>query len=426
MTTRTGRARTRTASRRAVVAAALLTGAATCGVPAPVANAAVAPTVTTSATSLTAEARPCTEGQTRYVAEAPAALSRLGARKAWELATGKGVVVAVVDSGVAANNVHFPKGSVLPGRSFVGGPATTDESGHGTAIAGIIAARSIGDRSGVVGIARDATILPVKITGGENGGDEAAQRSANLAKGIAYAVSAGADVINLSLSTSANRPDVRAAVASATRAGVVVVASAGNRDQAAETRDGPRFPAANPGVIGVSAANSADIVTQDSIRGSHVDLAAPGDNIATTFRSWGDCVFSQQGQSTSYATAYVSGAAALLKQRFPSASPAEISYRLETTASRGSRTSRDDASGWGIVQPYEAMTAVLDDSVAGPVPPGGTPRATPPPQVSQVDLTPAPDPRAPDRNAVLWLLLGSVAAVIGLGLLRMLRATSKS
>lgn len=368
-----------------------------------------------------AEVRECTEGVTRYVPQRPPALDRLGARTAWSLATGRGVVVAVVDSGVSAANVHFPKGSVLPGRSFVGGPATTDESGHGTAIAGIIAARDIGEGSGVVGIAPAATILPVKITGGEGGGDEEQQRSANLADGITWAVGAGADVINLSLSTTANRPDVRAAVAGAVRAGVVVVASAGNREQASDARDGVRYPAGHDGVIGVAATDGADVVSENSVRGPHVDLAAPGDDVVSTYRAWGDCVFSQDQQSSSYATAYVAGAAALLREELPQASAAVIAHRLEVTASRGSRTVRNDAAGWGVVQPYEAMTAVLDDTVAGPVAPGGVARPTPPPAVTAVDLTPAPDPRAPDRNAVLWLFLGLGTAVLALGMARMLR-----
>lgn len=371
-----------------------------------------------------AEARDCAENQTRFVPDAPPALARLGAAQSWTRSTGKGVVVAVVDSGVSAVNVHFPKGSVLPGKSFVGGAATTDENGHGTALAGIIAARDIGEKSGVVGVAKDAVILPVKITGGEGGGDEEQQRSANLAAGIAYAVSSGADVINLSLSTTSNRPDVRAAIASAVKAGIVVVASGGNRDQAAEAKDGVRFPAAYPGVIGVAAAGSNDVVSEDSIHGPQVDLAAPGDNVVTTFRAWGDCVLSQKEQSSSYATAYVSGAAALLRQALPKASAADIAYRLEVTASRGSRTMRDDVSGWGIVQPYEAMTAILDNSVAGPVAPGGAPRVTPKPQVSTVDLTPAPDPRAPDRQAVQWVLLGVAASVLALAMARMLRKST--
>ncbi|WP_156971228.1 S8 family serine peptidase [Knoellia sinensis] len=379
----------------------------------------------TTAPMAHAGTRECAEGRSQFVPDSPPALGRLAAPQAWRLSTGKGVVVAVVDSGVSANNVHFPAGSVLPGKSFVGGSATTDENGHGTALAGVIAARDIGEKSGVVGVARDAVILPVKISGGE-GGDEEQQRSANLAGGIAYAVSAGADVINLSLSTTGDRRDVRAAIASAVKAGIIVVASGGNREQASEASDGMRYPAGYPGVIGVAATDNRDVVTENSIRGPQVDLSAPGDNVITTFRSWGDCVYSQQQQSSSYATAYVSGAAALLRQRFPSASAADISYRLTATASRGSRTARDDTSGWGVVQPYEAMTAALDSSVSGPVPPGGVQRPSPEAQASAVDLTPAQDPRAPDRAAVQWLLLGSGAAVLGLAMARMLRRPSRS
>ena len=134
------------------------------------------------------------------------------------------------------------------------------------------------------GIAPGATILPVKITGGEDGGDEEQQRSANLAKGISYAC----PPVPTSSTSPCRRPrtvaDIRAAVAAAVRAGVVVVASAGNREQAADAKDGLRYPAAYPGVIGVSATNAADVVTPNSIRGPQVDLAAPGDTVISTSR----------------------------------------------------------------------------------------------------------------------------------------------
>ena len=98
-------------------------------------------------------AQACEEGRTRYVEDTPAALVRLGARTAWGLATGRGVVVAVVDTGVADANAHFPDGVLLPGRSFVGGSPRSDPRTHGTAVAGIVAARPLGDRSGVEGLA---------------------------------------------------------------------------------------------------------------------------------------------------------------------------------------------------------------------------------------------------------------------------------
>lgn len=159
----------------------------------------------------------------------------------------------------------------------------------------------------------------------------------------------------------------------ATVAGVVVAVVAGlagNRATASETADGARFPAAYPGVIGVAATDAKDVVTEDSIHGEHVSLAAPGYSVVTAFRDWGDCVYGTQGQSSSFATGYVSAAAALLRQRFPQESAAQITHRLEVTASRAKRVARDDKAGWGLIQPYEPMTLAYDISVGGVHRPG--------------------------------------------------------
>ena len=159
----------------------------------------------------------------------------------------------------------------------------------------------------------------------------------------------------------------------ATVAGVVVAVVAGlagNRATASETADGARFAAAYPGVIGVAATDAKNVVTEDSIHGEHVSLAAPGYSVVTAFRDWGDCVYGTQGQSSSFATGYVSAAAALLRQRFPQESAAQITHRLEVTASRAKRDARDDKAGWGLIQPYEPMTLAYDISVGGVHRPG--------------------------------------------------------
>jgi membrane-anchored mycosin MYCP len=99
----------------------------------------------------------------------------------------------------------------------------------------------------------------------------------------------------------------------ATGAGVVVAVVAGlagNRATASETADGASFAAAYPGVIGVAATDAKNVVTEDSIHGEHVSLAAPGYSVVTAFRDWGDCVYGTQGQSSSFATGHVSAAAA--------------------------------------------------------------------------------------------------------------------
>ena len=381
---------------------------------------AVGPVSSASAAAPLA-AQACEQGRTRYVKDTPAALVRLGARAAWNLATGKGVVVAVVDTGVADANAHFPEGVLLPGRSFVGGSARTDPRAHGTAVAGIVAARPLGDRSGVEGLAPQARILPVKVVPDEQGTADGDVAVGALADGIRYAARAGADVVNVSLSTTRDDPRLRAAVRDATRRGALVVASAGNRRTAADPADGPRYPAAYPEVLAVAATDADDRVTDDSVHGAHVDLAAPGRDVLTSWGAWGDCYLSQDGESTSYATAYVSAAAALVAQRFPEDGPAGWKQRLEATAARDRRDARDDVTGWGVVQPVEALTALLDDGIAGPVAPGSDPRPTTPAGTTLVAVGAPADPLVADRRQVLWVAIAVGSAVLGLALLRLVR-----
>jgi membrane-anchored mycosin MYCP len=365
-----------------------------------------------------AEPAKCEEGVTRWVPSRSPALDRLSADRAWSLATGAGVVVAVIDSGVSTNNAHLTSG-VLPGKSFVEGTATTDDLGHGTAVASIIAGRPITPQSGLVGLAKDATILPVRVYAKE---DQDAERFPRLAEGIRWAADNGARVMNISSSSPSDNDLVRAAIAYAVERDVLVVASAGNRATASETSDGLRYPAAYPGVVGVSASDETDTVTDASIHGPQVAVAAPGYEIVAANRDWGDCVYGiPPALSVSYATAFVSASAALLRERFPQESAAQIVHRLQVTASRPQRDSRNDVSGWGVVQPYEAMTWVYDASVSGPVPPGAPPRVVVTPTPQALDLRPTPDPTAADRTATVWLLLLSGSAVLGLALWGMLR-----
>ena len=125
--------------------------------------------------------------------------------------------------------------------------------------------------------------------------------------------------------------------------------------------------------------------------------------------------------STSYATAYVSGAAALVAQRFPDDGPAGWKQRLEATAARERRDARDDVTGWGVVQPVEALTAVLDDGIAGPLAPGAAPRAEAAAGTAVVEVGSVADPLVGDRRQVLWVGIAVGAAVLALALLRLVR-----
>jgi membrane-anchored mycosin MYCP len=377
--------------------------------------------VTTAGPAAAAE---CTDEKAVYVKEEPPALQRLNARYAWTLATGKGVTVAVVDSGVDARNAHF-KGALTAGRSFVPGvKPTTDAVGHGTAIAGQIAARLVRG-SGVIGLAPASKILPVQVFYADD--EQSRQqgvgpRPDRIAAGIRYAADRGAKVINVSMSTPTSNSALRASVEYATRKGSLVVASAGNRNVSENKTDGPRYPAAYPQAVAVAAVDRGDYVGQGSIHGPHVDVAAPGTSILTTFKGAGDCVLEEEEESTSFATAYVSAAAALLAERFPTEGPAGWKHRLEATASREQRDRRDDSAGWGLIQPYEALTALTDGTVSGPVAPG----STRPPVVAAakpaIDLRTVPDPHAPERTAALWWSLLGVSALLALALGGALRA----
>jgi membrane-anchored mycosin MYCP len=345
----------------------------------------------------------------------PPALDRLSADLAWTTATGAGVLVAVVDSGVDSSNPHLTS-AVVVGADLVGADVETtgrtDVFGHGTAVAGEIAARAV-PGSGVVGLAPDATILPVRVYYAD---DEQAARSGvapdagRMAAGIAFAAAQGARVINVSMSTTVDDPALRAAVEQATAAGALVVASAGNRNTADDKADVPHYPAAYPDALSVTAVDVDGNATDDSIHGAHVEVAAPGTNVLTTLPGGGDCVLGVEA-SSSYATAYVSAVAALLVQEHPDETPAQWAYRLEVTAARLHPDQRDDLVGWGVVRPASALNFVDDGSAAGPDSPT-YPRPEPQVVAAQViDTSVAASPLAGPRRDAAWWVLGGLTAV---------------
>ncbi|WP_163540719.1 S8 family serine peptidase [Occultella kanbiaonis] len=390
--------------RRGLAAAAALTLGGTLLIAAP-----VAPVYATSTSEN------CSTDSPALVAASPPAFDALGVREAWELATGAGVVVAVVDSGVNVANVHLREG-VLPGVNLVRGtdPATTDAEGHGTVAASIIAARGV-EGSGLVGVAPEAEILPVRVYYASS--DEAQEQGVSLtadriAAGIRWAAENGADVINVSLSTTENIPAMEEAVAVATANGALVVASAGNRDTSTVSEDVPRYPAAYPGVLGVSAVDvNGAWVAGASFAGEWVDVVATGQQVPSAFHWAGDCVQAPGDAlpSSSWATAYTAGTAALVAQAHPDETPAQWAHRLMVTASRPQPAARDDQIGWGLVQPVAAIEFIDDGSAPGPPSPIHPAPEPAPAPTSGIDLSPIDDPMAPTRQIALWWLIGGVA-----------------
>ena len=348
-------------------------------------------------------------------------LLRLGAQALHRRVTGKGVVVAVVDSGVNADNVHL-KGAVEPGRSFVPGFTDAQDSlvPHGTAVAGLVAARRV-HGSSVQGLAPGATILPVRVFVSD--GDSVTQAglgptAGRMAEGIRWAADHGADVINVSMSATSDSEGLESAVAHARHEGALVVASAGNRGAGQHgSRQHKVWPAASKGVLGVSAANADDAVTDWSVHGPQVDVVAPGSDVHVPFLDAKDCYYAGGGHGepfTSFATPFVSATAALLMQAHPHESPRMIAYRIMASADRPIEARRDDRRGWGFVRPLDALTMTLDPDTAGPPFPGAPLRHAADASSGHVlQLRASADPLGASKHAVAWwLLLGGSAIVL--------------
>ncbi|MFI5657853.1 type VII secretion-associated serine protease mycosin [Streptomyces sp. NPDC051684] len=278
----------------------------------------------------------------------PWSLQRVIPEQLWEGTSlqGAGVTVAVIDTGVDTKNEQLA-GKVLGGKSFAKGKATTDGVGHGTKVAGIIAASPISG-SGFHGLAPDAKILPLQTSTAEEGGN-----LATMIDAINAAVSADVDVINISQGTTANvskLAPLQAAVNRAEAKGILIVASAGNSGSSGKASD--TYPAAlpNPNVLSVAASDRNNERAPFSTPNKHVDLAAPGVDMVSTVPQGGQCV----DQGTSFAAPYAAGVAALLKQKHSKWTPEQIIWHLEDTASR-SHAYRDNNIGWGVIDPVAAI-----------------------------------------------------------------------
>ncbi|MCR2784671.1 MULTISPECIES: S8 family serine peptidase [unclassified Microbacterium] len=354
------------------------------------------------------------------IAEPVTALGELQSEAAWGLTRGAGVVVAVVDSGVAANP-HLT-GAIVGGVNLVPDgtdpTGSTDAYGHGTAIAGQIAARGI-PGSGVEGLAPETRILPVRVFAGTSDQDVDAGFGPDvgrLAAGIRYAADHGAQIINVSMSTVGAHPGLAEAVAYASGQGSLVVSTAGNRDSTLSVEDaeddGARYPAGFDGVLGVTATDTSGVVTDASIHGPHVRLAAPGQLVATSSAVGGDCVYATDAPATSYAAAYASASAALVAAAHPDESPAQWAYRLEATAVRTDPDRRDDVSGWGVVQPYDAIMLVPGSGLRGPASPFVDGEPVPPAAADGAAVRVTGDPGADVAAINIGMIMGIAGLVV--------------
>lgn len=290
----------------------------------------------------------------------------VGAPRLWPLTQGEGGLVAVLDTGVDPH--PDLAGALAPGVDLVeGGEGWRDPHGHGTHVAGIIAARA-GNGLGVAGVAPGAMLLPVRVLDAEGKGT-----NATIAKGIQEAVQRGAKVINLSLGGAEASETLRRAIVAAQSAGVVVVAASGNEGVTTAF-----YPAAFEGVIAVGAHDLNRQRAAFSNHGSYLRLSAPGVAIGSLAPGGGLRTLS----GTSMAAPHVAGTIALLRTRFPSLTARQLGEVL----TRGGR-----ATGG-----FEGQVKALDAEAAFAA--VGALDTTPPSQVQGLQVQPV----APGEVTLSW------------------------
>lgn len=265
--------------------------------------------------------------------------------------TGKGVSVAILDSGISADHREFSAtGKLLRGFNALDGSAdVTDRAGHGSHVAGIIGAARNG--RGMFGVAYEATLLPVKVFPDSGSGSTAA-----LDTGLRYAIGRAA-IVNMSVSAGSNY--VPRAMQEAVRAGLLIVASAGN-DSAANPGWPARFAKeawANNQIIAVGAVDGANRIASFSNRAGDTAawfLVAPGTGITSAYRNDQYAIMS----GTSMAAPVVSGAAALLKQMWPALRADQLATILFVTATDLGAPGIDPVYGRGLLNIEKAMQPV--------------------------------------------------------------------
>lgn len=269
----------------------------------------------------------------------PWGVDRIDADLVWGTATGTGVRVAVLDTGIdlshpdLAANIAGGYNAVNPRK------APKDGNGHGTHVAGTIAA--VNNSVGVVGAAPAARLYAVKVLS-----DSGFGWLSDIIEGIDWSIRNGIQVINMSLGTSSDSQAFHDAVAAARNAGITIVAAAGNDGPADSTVN---YPARYPEVIAVAATDQADTLAWFSSRGPEVDLAAPGVNIYSTYKGGAYATLS----GTSMAAPHVAGTAALVLQVNPGLGPDAVRSHLVGTAEPVA------GSPYPLVDAQAAVTALV-------------------------------------------------------------------
>jgi type VII secretion-associated serine protease mycosin len=374
----------------------------------------IATTTVLAAPGATAADGQCTFGSKKYEGR-PWALQRVLLDELWRQSTGKGVQVAVIDTGVDVKNpqlksaVDVSKGrNLIPAKDEKGKKiergnknGTTDVVGHGTRVGGIIAARPA-KGTGFVGLAPDATLIPIQQNDAEGHGT-----AETLATAINYAVSAGADVINISQDTAnavEPAPILKQAVDRALAQDRVIVASAGNDGLGGNLK--PTYPASYKGVLAVAASDRNNERAPFSQSGKWVGVAAPGVDMISTVPLGGHC----SDNGTSFSAPYVAGVAALIKSKHSNWTSRQITAQIKQTAER-SVAGHDRLVGWGVVDPVRALTED-DHPIEYPTAEEGVTRAEAP---TPADLHLGETAEERSARIATYVVVGAGVVVAGLG-----------
>lgn len=271
--------------------------------------------------------------------------------EAWDLgADGKGITIAIVDTGVDLNHPDL-KDKVVPGYNAILDSTNSydlqDRNGHGTHVAGIAAAAK-GNGYGIVGVAYNAKIMPIKTMNRDGEGQDT-----DIARGIRWAVDHGAKIINLSLGSDAEESVLKSAVQYALSKNLLVIAAAGNYDSG--NNPGVSYPAADPGVMAVGAVDQQSAIADFSVSGPKIALTAPGVEILSDY--WDATLGSTYAwmDGTSMASPFVSGAAALVWSKHLDWGAEQVRQALENGAKDLGEPGRDQVFGYGLVDPYRAL-----------------------------------------------------------------------
>ncbi|MCM3636526.1 S8 family serine peptidase [Sporosarcina luteola] len=275
--------------------------------------------------------------------------------------TGKGVKVAVLDSGIDVKHRDLRvKGGYCSMKTECAMVVSyDDDNGHGTHVAGVIAALS--NQTGIVGIAPSVELYSIKALNSFGVGT-----TNSLIDGIDWAMKQKIDILNLSITTDQDDPALEKALQKAYAQGVLIVASGGNNgDQANST---VMYPAKYDSVIAVAAVNADLTKLKNSAVGKEIEIAAPGASIFSTYpMKWdfedGKADGYTRLSGTSMATAHVSGILALYKERFPHMNNDELRQLIARTAKDLGKEGRDDVFGHGLIQYKPSFDNTVDFTV---------------------------------------------------------------